>query len=90
MTPEGDFRDPAPARRSWLDRALGRIGGIALLVAVAAVGLVVVALAVLFVGLLVPVAIGAGLIASATLWWRTRRLRGTSRSRSVRFVVVRR
>ena len=32
MTPEGEFRDPAPSsRRSWLDRALARVGGLALL-----------------------------------------------------------
>jgi hypothetical protein len=78
MTPEGEFRDPSPPpfRRTWLDRALGRIGGVALLLTLAAGGLVVVTLAVLLLGLLLPVAIGAGLVAFASLWWRARRLRG--------------
>ncbi len=71
MTPDGEFREPV--RRPWLDRALGRIGGVALLVTVATVGLLVVALAVLFLGLLLPVAVGAGLVAFGSLWWRARR-----------------
>ncbi|RYI87937.1 MAG: hypothetical protein EON47_22095 [Acetobacteraceae bacterium] len=56
MTADGQFRDPVPPRRSWLDRALSRVGGLALLVTLAGAGLVVVALAVLFVGLLLLVA----------------------------------
>lgn len=101
MTPEGEFRDPpSPPRRGRLDRALARVGGLALLLAVAAGGLVVVALAVLLLGLLLPVAIGAGLVAFASLWWRARRLRGGSwraggpgpgrGTGSLRFVVIRR
>jgi hypothetical protein len=91
MTPEGEFRDPLPAaRRGWLDRALARLGGAALLVAVVTGGLLVVALAILFVGLLLPVAIGAGLIAFGSIWWRMRRLRAAGGGRPVRFVVLRR
>lgn len=91
MTPEGEFRDPvSPARATWLDRALARLGGAALLVTLVAGGLVVVALAVLFVGLLLPVAIGAGLIAFASLWWRLRRAGMRPGGRPVRFVVLRR
>ena len=85
MTPDGDFREPA--RRPWLDRALGRIGGVALLVTVAAAGLLIVALAILFLGLLLPVAVGAGLIAFVSLWWRARR---GDTARPIRFVVLRR
>lgn len=103
MTPEGEFRDPAPSsRRSWLDRALARVGGLALLLAVIAGGLVVVALAMLLLGLLLPLAVGAGLVAFVTLWWRARRLRGGGaagpgprsggfgRGDGLRFVVIRR
>jgi Flp pilus assembly protein TadB len=101
MTADGQFRDPAPPRRTWLDRTLGKIGGVALLIALAGAGLVVVALAILFVGLLLPVVIGAGLIAFVSLWWRMRRLRRTMGSGgpgtgpdggpgAVRFVVLRR
>jgi hypothetical protein len=98
MTPEGEFRDPLPPPRSGLDRALGKVGGVALLLTLAAGGLLLVALAILFVGLLLPVAIGAGLVAFVSLWWRMRRLRrgggtgpGTGPGAgSVRFVVLRR
>jgi hypothetical protein len=90
MTADGEFRDPVPPRRSWVDRALSRVGGLALLVTLAGAGLVVVALAVLFVGLLLPVVIGAGLIAFVTLWWRMRRIRRAGGSDPFRFVVVRR
>ncbi len=90
MTPEGEFRDPAP-RRTWLDRALARVGGVALLVALAAGGLLMVALALLFLGLLLPVAIAAGLVAFISLWWRARRLRGQmGNGRGMHFVVIRR
>lgn len=89
MTPDGEFRDPLPPRRSWLDRALGRVGGAALLVAIAAGGLLVVALAILFLGLLLPVVVGAGLVAFGTLWWRARRMRAQSGG-PVPFVVIRR
>ncbi len=87
MTPEGGFREPAPAPKGWLDRALARVGGIALLLAVAAGGLVVVALAFVLLGLLLPIAIGAALVAFVSIWWRLRRLRGRGASP---FVVVRR
>jgi hypothetical protein len=94
MTPEGEFRDPLPPRRTWLDRALGRVGGLALLVTLATGGLLVVALAVVFIGLLLPVLIGAGLVAFGTLWWRVRRARRAGGlgggPRPVRFVVIRR
>jgi hypothetical protein len=75
MTPEGGFREPAAAPTGWLDRALARVGGAALLLAVAAGGLVVVALAFALLSVLVPIAIGAGLVAFVTIWWRLRRLR---------------
>ena len=73
MTPEGGFRGPAPT--SWLDRALLRVGGAAILLAVAAGGLTLAALAFVVVGLLLPVVIVAGLVAFAALWWRVRQLR---------------
>jgi hypothetical protein len=94
MTPDGAFRDPAPETRSRLDQALGQVGGLALIVTLAAGGLLLVALALVFVGLLLPVAIGAGLVAFVSLWWRMRRLRqsgaGPSGTAGIRFVVTRR
>ncbi|WP_431269298.1 hypothetical protein [Dankookia sp. P2] len=79
---------------------LGKVGGVALLLTLAAGGLLLVALAILFVGLLLPVAIGAGLVAFVSLWWRLRRLRrdgvpgagpgSPPGGGAVRFVVLRR
>lgn len=89
MTPEGGFREPAPAPKGWLDRTLDRVGGVALLLALVAGGLVVVALAFVLLGLLLPIAIGAGLVAFVTIWWRVRRLRARGGG-ALPFVVVRR
>ncbi len=73
MTPEGEFRQAPPT--SGLNVLLARLGGVAILVAVAAGGLLLVALAVFFIGLLLPIVIGAGTIAALSIWWRRRRLR---------------
>lgn len=73
MTPEGEFREPPKPGR--LDRILARTGGIALLVVLATGGLVLAAVAVFFAAILLPVVVGAGVIAFVSLWWRARRLR---------------
>jgi hypothetical protein len=73
MTLEGEFREPP--RSSRLNTFLARMGGLALLVALAAGGLLLVALAIFFIGLLLPVAIGAAAIASILMWWQRRRMR---------------
>ena len=90
MTPEGDFREPAAAPKGWLDRALARVGSVALLLAVAAGGLVIVAFAFVLLCLLLPVAVVAGLVAFVAIWWRLRRLRAQGGARAMPFVVVRR
>ncbi len=91
MTPDGEFRDPpAPPRAGTLDRLLGRVGGIALLVALVAGGLVMAALAVVFVGILLPVLLVAGAIGAGSIWWRLRRLRRQGGAQAVRFMVIRR
>ncbi|MBK1661379.1 hypothetical protein [Paracraurococcus ruber] len=92
MTPEGEFRDPSPRRAGPLDRILGQIGGAALVVALIAGGLLLAAVAVFLFSLLLPIAIGAGLVAFASIWWRLRRLRraGGAPPGAVRFVVLRR
>ncbi|NKC31949.1 hypothetical protein [Falsiroseomonas selenitidurans] len=88
MTPEGEFRHPpAPPQPGWLDRTLARVGGVALLIALIAGGLVLASLAVVFVGLILPVLLVAGLIGAGSIWWRLRRAR--QQGRPV-FVVMRR
>lgn len=76
MTPEGEFRDPAPRPVTWLDRVLMRLGGVAALVAITAAGIVVAGIALAFFALALPVAIAAGLVAFGSLWWRARRRGG--------------
>jgi hypothetical protein len=89
MTPEGEFRDgPQPlSGGGWLDRALLRLGGAAVLAMAMAGGLVLVAGAVLLLGLLIPVVILAGLVGFVSLWWRMRR---AGRAGMPAFVVMRR
>jgi len=87
MTPEGAFRD-TPRPVGTLDRLLGRVGGVAVLVALAAGGLVLAALAVLFLGLLLPVLLVAGLVGAGSLWWRIRRARRNGQPAP--FVIIRR
>ena len=86
MTPEGEFRDPLPPPSGGVDRTLGRVGGIAALIAGVAGAMLAAALAVVFIGVLVPVVMVAGLIAFGTLWWRAKRRGGPG----IRFVVIRR
>ncbi len=89
MTPEGEFREPAPPPRAGtLDRILGRVGGIALLVALAAGGLVLAAVAIMFAALALPVLLVAGAIGAGSIWWRLRRAR--RQGQPVHFVVIRR
>lgn len=93
MTPEGDFVDgaapPRPARP--FDRALARVGGVAMLVALVAGGLVVAALAILFVSLVLPILIVAGVIGAGSLWWRMRRARRNGQPMPrPSFIVIRR
>jgi hypothetical protein len=73
LTPEGEFRDPP--KPGGFDALLAKAGGVAILVALAAGGLLLTALAIFFIGLLLPIVIGAGAVAAVTLWWRRRRLR---------------
>ncbi|WP_424811785.1 hypothetical protein [Roseococcus sp. YIM B11640] len=73
MTPEGEFRQPPPP--SGFNAFVARLGGVAILLALAAGGLLLVALAIFFIGLLIPVALGAGLVAAVSMWWRRRQLR---------------
>ncbi|MFZ6764110.1 hypothetical protein [Roseomonas sp. KE0001] len=73
MTPDGEFKGPAPRPTTWLDRLLLRLGGVAALVALVALGVVVAGIAVAFFAIALPVALIAGLVAFGTLWWRARR-----------------
>jgi hypothetical protein len=89
MTPEGEFREPPPPPvPGKLDRLLGRVGGVALLVALATGGIVLAAVAILFAALALPVLIVAGAIGAGSIWWRIRRAR--KQGRPLPFVVIRR
>jgi len=81
MTPEGEFRDPPPppAPRGF-ERVLARLGGVAMLVALAAGGLLLTALALLAIGVLLPIVLAAGAIGAITLWWRLRQARARGES----------
>ncbi|MBR0653144.1 hypothetical protein GXW78_26040 [Roseomonas terrae] len=90
MTPEGEFRDPVPPKPTGtFDRLLARIGGIAMLVALGAAALVFAGLAVLAIGILLPVALVAGVIGGGSLWWRMRRA-ARNGAQPMRFVFIRR
>jgi hypothetical protein len=95
MTPDGEFRDakgagPLPPE-TWLDRALTRVGSAAAVLAAAAGGFLMIALAIIFLGVLIPILLGAGLIAFGSLWWRLRRARARGEvPPGFRFVVLRR
>ncbi|WP_233256306.1 hypothetical protein [Falsiroseomonas bella] len=88
MTPEGEFRDAAPKPAGTLDRILARVGGIAVLVALAAGGLVLAAVAIMFAALALPVLIVAAAVGAGSIWWRLRRAR--KHGQPVHFVVIRR
>lgn len=93
MTPEGEFRDPVPPRAGTpLDRLLARLGSAAILVALVGGGLLLAGLAILAIGILVPVVMVAGAVGAASLWWRAKRARATGAPppQGVRFVVIRR
>ncbi|HEY4253404.1 MAG TPA: hypothetical protein VGM87_19505 [Roseomonas sp.] len=95
MTPDGEFREPPVRRPGRFDRALARVGGVAILLAVIAGGLVVAALAVISLAVLLPVAIFAAAIGAGSLWWRLRRAQRGGvppgpGGRAMRFVIIRR
>jgi len=97
MTPEGEFRDAAPGNApagtpGTLDRVLARLGAYGILVAAGSMGLLLAGLAILAIGILLPVALLAGAIGAGSLWWRAKRARrdGTAPPQAVRFVVIRR
>jgi hypothetical protein len=83
MTPEGEFREPAPTP-SRFDRVLSRVGGYAVLSAVVAGGLAFAALGLAVALVLLPVALLAGMVGFGALWWRARRARREGRP----FVMV--
>ena len=76
MTPEGEFRDqpPPPAPRGF-EGWLSRLGNAAVLLALSGFGLLMAALAVLAIGVLLPIVLIAGTIGAAIIWWRLRKAR---------------
>ncbi|MCX8132948.1 MAG: hypothetical protein N3D18_03170 [Roseococcus sp.] len=88
MTPEGEFREPP--KPGGLDAFLARLGGVAVLIAAMAGGLILAALAIFFIGLLLPAMLGAAAVAAVALWWRRRRLRRMGIEPGAIRIVVRR
>ena len=86
MTPEGHFTTPPPPNA--LDRALGRVLRAALVVGGVAGALLLASLALVAIGILLPILAVAALVAGSILWWR---LRGARRDgRPLHFVIARR
>ncbi|MCA3322431.1 MAG: hypothetical protein INF79_07375 [Roseomonas sp.] len=87
MTPEGEFRDPppppAPPARYGFDLIIARIGGAAMLLALATGGLVLAALALLAIGVLLPIVLAAGAIGAVSLWWRLRQARARGKAATI-------
>ena len=81
MTPEGEFRDPPqpPAPRG-LEGFVSRLGGVAMLVALSAGGLLLAAVALVAIGVLLPIVLAAGAIGAITIWWRLRKARARGES----------
>lgn len=73
MTPEGEFRGPQARPTGPMDRIMARVGGIAALVALVAGGVVVAGVAIAFFAIALPIAVLAGAIAFASLWWRMKK-----------------
>jgi hypothetical protein len=73
MTPEGEFRGPQARPAGLMDKIMARVGGVAALVALVAGGVVVAGIAIAFFAIALPIAVLAGVIAFASLWWRMKR-----------------
>lgn len=86
MTPEGKFNTPPPP--SPMERLVSVVLRVCLLVAGIAGVLLLASLAVVAIGILLPILAVSALIAGAILWWRLRQAR--REGRPLRFVVIRR
>ena len=86
MTPEGQFNTPPPP--GPVDRVMNGLLRVSLLVAGIAGALLLASLALVAIGILLPILAVAALIAGGILWWRLRQAR--REGRPLRFVVIRR
>jgi hypothetical protein len=86
MTPEGEFTTPPPP--TPLDRAMGKLLRVSLVVAGVSAALLLAALALVAIGILLPILAVAGLVSGGILWWRMRL--GRRDGRPLQFVVIRR
>lgn len=85
MTPEGHFTTPPPP--TGLDRVLGSVLRVALMVGGLAAILVAGALALVALSVLIPLLLTAGMVAGGILWWKLRQARRSGVP--LRFVVRR-
>lgn len=84
LTPEGEFRQPAPSR---MDRFLAVVLRYAVVIGVLAALLALAALSIMALALLLPVLFAAAMVGGGILWWRGRKPRqaGGVRTRIVIF-----
>lgn len=86
MTPEGQFTTPPPP--SPVDRVMGHVLRLSLVVAGVAGALILASLALVAIGILLPILLAAGLVSGGILWWRMRAAR--REGRAMPFMVIRR
>jgi hypothetical protein len=84
LTPEGEFRQPAPTR---MDRVLGMVLRYALIAAGVSILAVLAVVSVVALALLLPILIAAAVVGGGILWWRLRKLKqsGVIQTRIVTF-----
>ncbi|MFM7692262.1 MAG: hypothetical protein ACKPAC_22830, partial [Alphaproteobacteria bacterium] len=68
-----------PAPRGF-EGFVSRLGGVAMLVALSAGGLLLAAVALVAIGVLLPIVLAAGAIGAITIWWRLRKARARGES----------
>lgn len=86
MTPEGEFTTPPPPPP--MGPVMAGVLRVSLVVAGIAVALLLAALALVAIGILLPILAVAGLVSGGILWWRLRQARRDGRP--LQFVVIRR
>jgi hypothetical protein len=86
MTPEGEFTTPAPPQP--MGKVMATLLRVSLLVGGIAAALLLASLALVAIGILLPILAVAAMVSGGILWWRMRQARRDGRP--LQFVVIRR